>query len=107
MRHLNLSFLSISVLEEILVVTMAIKDMMARKRAAARPATTADSSNTSLSDVNTEKATQRDNSPVPFLTARTIFMAILVSMGGMVFGYDTGQISGNFSCLLYHDAWSI
>lgn len=35
-----------------------------------------------------------DNSKVPFLTARTFFMTVLVSMGGICFGYDTGQISG-------------
>lgn len=35
-----------------------------------------------------------DDSKVPFLTARTFIMAILVSMGGICFGYDTGQISG-------------
>lgn len=35
-----------------------------------------------------------DDSKVPFLTARTFFMTILVSMGGICFGYDTGQISG-------------
>ncbi|KJX96670.1 MFS monosaccharide transporter like protein [Zymoseptoria brevis] len=35
-----------------------------------------------------------DDSKVPFLTARTFFMTVLVSMGGICFGYDTGQISG-------------
>lgn len=35
-----------------------------------------------------------DNSKVPFLTIRTFLMTILVSMGGICFGYDTGQISG-------------
>lgn len=35
-----------------------------------------------------------DDSKVPFLTMRTFFMTILVSMGGICFGYDTGQISG-------------
>ncbi|KAK4612339.1 High-affinity fructose transporter ght6 [Fulvia fulva] len=35
-----------------------------------------------------------DDSKVPFLTARTFLMTILVSMGGICFGYDTGQISG-------------
>ena len=34
-----------------------------------------------------------DDSKVPFLTARTFFMCILVSMGGICFGYDTGQVS--------------
>jgi SP family sugar:H+ symporter-like MFS transporter len=31
---------------------------------------------------------------VPVLTLRTFLMAILVAMGGFIFGYDTGQISG-------------
>merc|ERR1711964_61858 len=35
-----------------------------------------------------------DDSKVPFMTARTFFMCILVSMGGICFEYDTGQISG-------------
>lgn len=30
----------------------------------------------------------------PVLTFRTFFMAMLVAMGGFIFGYDTGQISG-------------
>ncbi|KAL9126857.1 MAG: hypothetical protein Q9217_004165 [Psora testacea] len=35
-----------------------------------------------------------DDSPYPLATWRTIMMGILVSMGGLIFGYDTGQISG-------------
>lgn len=35
-----------------------------------------------------------DDSKVPFLTLRTFMMTILVSVGGLCFGYDTGQISG-------------
>ena len=31
---------------------------------------------------------------VPGVTLRTVFMAMLVAMGGFIFGYDTGQISG-------------
>ncbi|TVY84489.1 High-affinity fructose transporter [Lachnellula suecica] len=31
---------------------------------------------------------------IPSITFRTIVMATLVSMGGFIFGYDTGQISG-------------
>jgi hypothetical protein len=45
-------------------------------------------------DIETEKGPFEDESKVPFLTARTFFMAVLVSMGGLCFGYDTGQISG-------------
>ncbi|KAJ9194466.1 hypothetical protein DTO164E3_7351 [Paecilomyces variotii] len=35
-----------------------------------------------------------DYSPLPRVTARTFWMGVLVSMGGLIFGYDTGQISG-------------
>lgn len=35
-----------------------------------------------------------DTTPVRLLRGRIIAMALLVSMGGIVFGYDTGQISG-------------
>jgi MFS transporter, SP family, sugar:H+ symporter len=31
---------------------------------------------------------------VPNVTIRTVLMTILVAMGGFIFGYDTGQISG-------------
>ncbi|CAG8949125.1 hypothetical protein HYFRA_00004747 [Hymenoscyphus fraxineus] len=31
---------------------------------------------------------------VPSVTMKTFFMTILVAMGGFIFGYDTGQISG-------------
>jgi hypothetical protein len=33
-------------------------------------------------------------SKVPRVTLRTVFMAILVAMGGFIFGYDTGTFSG-------------
>ena len=41
-----------------------------------------------------EKGQYDDESRVPLLTKWSFFMAVLVSMGGIVFGYDTGQISG-------------
>ncbi|KAG9783392.1 general substrate transporter, partial [Aureobasidium melanogenum] len=47
-----------------------------------------------VADVETEKGPFDDDSKMPFLTLRTFFMAVLVSMGGLCFGYDTGQISG-------------
>ena len=32
-----------------------------------------------------------DDSPVKFLTIRSLMMGVLVSMGGFIFGYDTGK----------------
>ncbi|KAK2850633.1 hypothetical protein FQN49_005471 [Arthroderma sp. PD_2] len=34
------------------------------------------------------------NTPIPRLTWRSLVMGVFVSMGGFLFGYDTGQISG-------------
>ncbi|TGO32614.1 hypothetical protein BHYA_0302g00120 [Botrytis hyacinthi] len=46
-------------------------------------------------NANSEKGVQQyENLHVPSITLRTIFMTILVAMGGFIFGYDTGQISG-------------
>ena len=32
-----------------------------------------------------------NDSPVKFLSARSLAMGVLVSMGGFIFGYDTGM----------------
>lgn len=41
-----------------------------------------------------EKGPQLVDSHIPLLTWRSVLMGIFVSMGGFIFGYDTGQISG-------------
>ena len=35
-----------------------------------------------------------DESPVPWVTWRSLVLGAFVSIGGIIFGYDTGQISG-------------
>lgn len=45
------------------------------------------------SDVE-QKGDGYDDSAVRYLTWRTSILGILASMGGFVFGYSTGQISG-------------
>jgi SP family sugar:H+ symporter-like MFS transporter len=34
------------------------------------------------------------DTPIPLFTLRSFIMGVFVSMGGFLFGYDTGQISG-------------
>lgn len=67
------------------------------------PSTVVNSGNNSMEattgarafNANSEKGVhQYENLHVPSITLRTIFMTILVAMGGFIFGYDTGQISG-------------
>ena len=35
-----------------------------------------------------------DQSPVKYIRLRTLAMGLIVSLGGLIFGYDIGQISG-------------
>ncbi|KAG9238457.1 MFS sugar transporter-like protein [Amylocarpus encephaloides] len=44
--------------------------------------------------VNQEKGHSGNTGKAPHVTVRTIVMTLLVAMGGFIFGYDTGQISG-------------
>ena len=41
-----------------------------------------------------------DDSPIPRLTIHSFIMGVFVSMGGFIFGYDTGQVSGFLSAHL-------
>jgi hypothetical protein len=45
-------------------------------------------------DLEKEAGQPLDNRPVRLLTLRVFMMGIIVSIGGLIFGYDTGQISG-------------
>jgi SP family sugar:H+ symporter-like MFS transporter len=47
-----------------------------------------------LPNGSTEKGGIAAVGKVPGVTFRTVYMAMLVAMGGFIFGYDTGQISG-------------
>lgn len=51
---------------------------------------------TSSGEAHPEKQYQGpyDNGKVPLITIHSFIMGIFVSMGGFIFGYDTGQISG-------------
>jgi len=46
------------------------------------------------SDGNKDLPNELDYSPLRRVTMESFLMGILISMGGFVFGYDTGQISG-------------
>jgi len=47
-----------------------------------------------ITDLEKEAGHPVDDRPVRLLTLRIFAMAMIVSIGGMIFGYDTGQISG-------------
>lgn len=53
---------------------------------------------TDLSDASIDQEKRRsssvDESRVPWVTWRSLVLGAFVSIGGIVFGYDTGQISG-------------
>ncbi|KAL2821022.1 hypothetical protein BJX63DRAFT_418072 [Aspergillus granulosus] len=44
--------------------------------------------------IDREKHHGYNDSPVPFVTWRSLALGAFVSIGGIIFGYDTGQISG-------------
>ena len=41
-----------------------------------------------------KNAGEYDDPPIKFITFRVIMMGVLVSMGGLIFGFDTSQICG-------------
>lgn len=70
-----------------------IKDMFKRRTGDSFP--DSDIPRESTSTVEREKGPgDVVDGPIPLFTVRSFFMGIFVSMGGFLFGYDTGQISG-------------
>lgn len=71
-----------------------------RNTASSDASTAAPSTSNSQSNVaapgsdNLPKSERGLTGKIPNVTFRTVFMALLVAMGGFIFGYDTGQISG-------------
>jgi SP family sugar:H+ symporter-like MFS transporter len=45
-------------------------------------------------DHEKRRSSSFDESPVPWVTWRSLTLGAFVSIGGVIFGYDTGQISG-------------
>jgi hypothetical protein len=45
---------------------------------------------TDLRDLEQEAGRPQDDQPVHYLTFRVFVMGVVVSIGGMIFGYDTG-----------------
>lgn len=50
--------------------------------------------NSATSDKERKSLAGLDYSPLKRVTWESFWMGILVSMGGLIFGFDTGQISG-------------
>lgn len=51
-------------------------------------------SESSIADREKRSSTSFDESRVPLITWRSLVLGAFVSIGGIIFGYDTGQISG-------------
>jgi SP family sugar:H+ symporter-like MFS transporter len=59
------------------------------------PSTPPDSNSNSNSNSNEKRrSSSYDEGHVPWVTWRSLTLGAFVSIGGIIFGYDTGQISG-------------
>ncbi|KAL4897938.1 putative MFS monosaccharide transporter [Aspergillus ambiguus] len=74
---------------------MGVANFMTRLKPRAEQQEHSESSTPARSDSRLEKDNDMlDDSPVKYLTWRSFILGIVVSMGGFIFGYSTGQISG-------------
>ncbi|KAH0290152.1 general substrate transporter, partial [Aureobasidium sp. EXF-3399] len=64
------------------------KDDASFRSGATTPPTTAQRT------MDTAEKGMEDNGPIHIYNFRVIFMVLIVSLGGLIFGFDTGQISG-------------
>lgn len=53
-----------------------------------------DLSSDSIDQEKRRRSSTFDDSKIPFVTWRSVVLGAFVSIGGIIFGYDTGQISG-------------
>jgi hypothetical protein len=52
---------------------------------------TSNNATSDLKDLEKEAGTNLEDGPVRWMTPRIVAMGIIVSIGGMIFGYDTGN----------------
>lgn len=53
-----------------------------------------DLSGESVDQEKRRRSSSFDETKIPFVTWRSLILGAFVSIGGIIFGYDTGQISG-------------
>ncbi|KAG2413586.1 hypothetical protein HFD88_002775 [Aspergillus terreus] len=74
---------------------MGVSNLMSRFKPRAEQQEHSESATPARSESHLEKDHQMlDDSPVTYLTWRSFILGIVVSMGGFIFGYSTGQIAG-------------
>lgn len=74
---------------------MGVSSLMSRFKPQVEQKELSQSSTPARSESNAERDhVMLDDSPVKYLTWRSFILGIVVSMGGFIFGYSTGQISG-------------
>lgn len=60
----------------------------------------------SSDDHEKTRSSSLDESKVPWVTWRSLVLGAFVSIGGIIFGYDTGQISGFLEMKNYKERYA-